>query len=57
MVNGVTETYFDSFEVEYIPKKIKNIIANRNIKTNIYRIQSNGSIVCLYFCTGFIDFI
>ena len=57
MVNSLNETYFDTFEVEHIPKEIKNIIANKTIKTNIYRIQSNGSIMRLYFCTGFIDFM
>ena len=30
---------------------------NKNIITNIYRIQANDSIMCGYFCTGFIDFI
>ena len=32
-------TYFDSFGVEYIPKKITTFINNKNIKTNIFRIQ------------------
>ena len=50
-------TYFDSFEVEHIPKEIKTFIKNRNIKTNIFRIQAYDSIMCGYFCTGFIDFM
>ena len=33
-------TYFDNFGVGYIPKKIKAFIKNRNIKTNIFRIQA-----------------
>ena len=33
-------TYFDSFGIEHIPKEIKNFIGNRNIKTNIFRIQA-----------------
>ena len=44
-VNGDNETYFDSFRVEYIPKKIKKFIGNKNIITNIYRIQANDSIM------------
>ena len=32
-------TYFDSFGVEHIPKKIRTFISNKNIKTNIFRIQ------------------
>ena len=31
--------YSDSFEVENIPKEIKNFIGNKNAITNIYRIQ------------------
>ena len=49
-------TYFDSFEVEYIPKDIKTFIGNNNIKTNIFRIQVYDSIMSRYFCTGFIVF-
>ena len=50
-------TYFDSFGVEHIPKEIKKFIKNKNIKTNIFRIQAYKSIMCGYFCIGFIDFI
>ena len=50
-------TYFDSFGVEHIPKEIKKFIANKNIKTNIFRIQAYDSIMCGYFCIGFIDFM
>ena len=53
--------YFDSFGVEYIPEKIKEFIkkflGNKNIKTNIFRVQEYNSIMCGYFCLGFIDFM
>ena len=49
--------YFDSFEVEQIPKEIKKFIGNKNTKTNIFRIQAYDSIMCGYFCIGFIDFM
>ena len=49
-------TYFDSFGVERIPKEIKTFIDNKNIKTNIFRIQAYDSIICWYFCIGFIGF-
>ena len=49
--------YFDSFGVEHIPKEIKTFISNKNIKTNIFRIQAYDSIMCGYFCIGFIDFM
>ena len=50
-------TYFDSFGVEHISKEIKAFIKNKNIKTNIFRIQGYDSIMCGYFCTGFINFM
>ena len=50
-------TYFDSFGVEHIPKEIKTFINNKNIKTNIFTIQVYDSIMCGYFCIGFIDFM
>ena len=36
-VNAKTITYFDSFEVEHIPKEIKKFIINKNIIANIFR--------------------
>ena len=50
-------TYFDSFGVEHIPKEIKAFINNKNIITNIFRIQAYYSIMCGYFCIVFIDFM
>ena len=49
-------TYFDSFGVERIPKEIRIFISNKNIKANIFRIPAYDSIMCGYFCIGFIDF-
>ena len=46
--------YFDSFEDEHIPKEIKKFIGNKNM-INIYRIQAYDSIMCEYFCIGFVD--
>ena len=56
-VNAKTVTYLDSFGVEHIPEEIKKFIANKNIITNIYRIQAYDSIMCGYFCIRFIDFM
>ena len=50
-------TYFDSFGVEHIPKEIKTFINNKNITTNIFRIQAYDSIMYRYFCIVFIDFM
>ena len=57
--------YFDSFRVEHIPKETKKFInrplssasQNKNIKTNIFRIQVYDSIMCRYFCIEFINFM
>ena len=57
--------YFDSFVVEYIPNEIKEFIeefskefpGNKNIKTNIFQVQEDNSIMCGYVCVGFIDFM
>ena len=56
-VNNKIVTYFDSFGVEHIPKEIMKFIARKKIITNIYRIQAYDSIMCGYFCIGFIDFM
>ena len=50
-------TCFDSFGVEHIPKEIKSFINNRNITTNIFRIQAYDSIMRAYFCIGFMNFM
>ena len=49
--------YFDSFGVEHIPEEIKKFIGNKNVKANIYWVQANDSVMCGYFCIGFIDFM
>ena len=56
-LNGNNIIYFDSFGVKHILKEIKKFIANRNIITNIHRIQAFDSIMCRYFCIGFSDFM
>ena len=50
-------TYFDSFGVVHIPQGIKTFTGNKNIRANIFSIQAYDSIMCGYFCIGFIDFI
>ena len=56
-VNNNNLIHFNSFGVEHIPKEIKKFIGNRNIRTNIYRMQAYNSIMCGHFCIGFIDFM
>ena len=56
-VNVDNIVYFDSFGVEHILKEIKKLIGNKNITTNIYRIEAYDSITCGYFCIGYTDFM
>ena len=56
-VENVQITYFDSFAVEHIYQGIEKSIRHKFIKANIFRIQANNSIMCEYFCIGFIDFM
>ena len=49
--------YFDSFGFKLIPKEIRKLIGNKNIETNIYRIQAFDSIMHEYICIEFIDFM
>ena len=52
-----TVKYFESFGVEHIPKGIKKFTNNKNIIANTFRIQVYDSVMCGYFCTGFIDYM
>ena len=47
-------TYFDSVN---ITEEIKTFIGNKNVKTNMFRIQAYDSIMCGYFCIRFIGFM
>ena len=49
--------YFDRFGVEHVPEEIEEFIGNKTIKANIFRVQANNSVMCGYFCHGFIDFM
>ena len=60
-VNNKTVTYFGSFGVEHIRKEIKKFVKgsidNKSIIANISRAQSYDSIMCSYFCIGFINYM
>ena len=55
-MNGDNLTHFNSFDVEPIPNETK-FTGNKIITANIYRMQANSSIMCGYFCIGFINFM
>ena len=60
-VNNNDVIYFDSFGVENIAKEIRGFInrssQNKNITTNTFKLQAYDSIICGYFCIGFINFM
>ena len=47
-MNDDNRTYFDSLRDD-IPKEIKKFIDNKNIATDIYRMQANNSLMWGYF--------
>ena len=49
--------YFNSFDVEHVPAEIKEFAGNKNVEANIFQVQQNKSIMCGYFCIGFIQFV
>ena len=46
-----------ALELNIFQKKSKKIMGNKNIITNIFGIQTYDSIMCEYFCIGFIYFM
>ena len=55
--NAENVIYSDSFGVDHIPKEIRKVIGNKNITTNIYKMQVYDSIFCGCFCIGLIKFV
>ena len=49
--------YFDSFGVEDVPKEKKKFVGNKIIIGSIFLVRANNSVICGYFCIGFIDFM
>ena len=37
--------YFDNFGVEHVTEEIKKFVRNKNIITNIFRVQGNNSVM------------
>ena len=48
--------YFDSFDIAHDHKEIKRFIGNKNMQTNIFKVQTHNSVMCGYFCVVFINF-
>ena len=56
-MNAEKVKYFNSFGVKHILKEIRKFIKNKNITSNIYRVQAYDSIICQYFYIIFNDFM
>ena len=56
-ISRIKIVYFNSFGIEHVPEEIKEFVENENIIANIFRVQENNSVLCGYFCIGFIDFM
>ena len=56
-VNIKSVTCFDSFGAKHVPKEIKNFINNKNIIAKMFRTHAYDSVMCGYFCIGFIAFM
>ena len=54
-INDDSFGHIENFGVEHIRKEMKEFTGNKNIITNIFRIQAHNSIKCGYFCIGFVD--
>ena len=52
-----TAVYFDSFGIEHIPQDVLEIIKNKSITHNIFRIQSYNHIMCQFYCIALIEFM
>ena len=44
-------------ELNILQRKLNFFFGNKNIQANIFRIQAYDSVMCGYFCIGFIDFM
>ena len=51
-MNAENLTYFHSFGVEHIQKEIRKFFENKDIITNVYRIQAYDSIICGTFVSA-----
>ena len=55
-VNCDNVTCFDLLELSTFQEKFKEIIGNKSMTTNIYRVQAYVSVMFGHYFTGFIDF-
>ena len=52
-----TAAHFGSFGIEYIPQEVLSEIKDKSITHSRFRIQSNESIICGFYCITFIEYV
>ena len=50
-------TYFDSFGIEYTSQEVLNKVRDQSISQNVFRIQDDDSIICVFYCITFIIYM
>ena len=50
-----TTAHSVSFENEYVPQEVLKKIKDKSVTRNIFRIQSDNSMMCSYYCITFIE--
>ena len=56
-IDRKTADYFFFFGIDDTPQEVLNIIKEKSITHNIFRIQDNDSIMCGIYCIAFIEYI
>ena len=52
-----TAVYSDSFGLEYISQEVFNKVKDKSITHNIFSIQDNDSIMCVFCCIAFVEYV
>ena len=47
--------YFDSFGIEYILQEVLSKIKDKSKTYSIFRIQSNDTVMCKFYCIALIN--
>ena len=56
-MNNNDVTCFNSFAVEHIPKELKHLLTIKKLKQIFLEYEDMISVMCGYFCIGFIHFM
>ena len=57
LIDKITAVFFDYFGIENTPQEIINKIKKKSISHNIFRIQSDCSVIRGFYCIAFIKYM